>query len=192
VLVTTLIDDLTFKEFSMKRGSFFLSLAAGLLASLAFTTPSEAGAIVTTSLLWTGLSPAPTSITLDFSTATGPISDLTFVGGIPAPNPPLGPGSVVGEDITLNFSPTSASGFLVFTFESSVPDSIPLNMVGNVITLNSITAQPGGQTGPSASLSARLAFSAAAVPEPGAFGLLGIGMTGLLAFRRLFKRASVA
>jgi hypothetical protein len=175
----------------MMKRSFFLSLAAGLLASLAFTTPSEAGAIVTTSLLWTGLSPAATSITLDYSAATGPISDLTLIGGSPTPTPPLGPGSVVGDEITLNFSPGAASGFLVFTFESSVSDSIPLNMVGEIITLNGITAQPGGQTGPSTSLGARLAFSTA-VPEPSAFGLLGIGMTGLLAFRRLFKRVSVA
>jgi hypothetical protein len=175
----------------MMKRSFFLSMAAGLLASLAFTTPSEAGAIVTTSLLWSGLSPAPTSITVDFSTATGPISDLTLIGGSPTPTPPLGPGSVVGEDITLNFSPAAPSGFLVFTFESSVSDSIPLNMVGNVITITSLTAQPGGQTGPSTSLATRLSFSTA-VPEPPAFALLGIGMTGLLAFRRLFKHVSVA
>ena len=170
----------------MMKRSFFLRLATGLLASLAFTAPSEAGAIVTTTLLWSNLSPAATSIALDFSAATGPISDLTLLGGTPTPTPPLGPGSVVGEDITLNFTPAAPSGFVVFTFESSVSDSIPLNMVGDIITLNSITAQPGGQT----SLVARLAFST--VPEPPAFALLGIGMTGLLAFRRLFKRVSVA
>jgi hypothetical protein len=188
VLATRLIDDLTSKEFSMKRGSFFLSLAAGLLASLAFTTPSEAGAVVTTALAWTGLSPAATSIEIDYSAATGPISNFELLGGAPTPS---GPPTIVGDDITLTFSPSASSGFLVFRFESSVSDSIPLNEVPNFISVTSILAEPGGQTGPSASLATSLSFSSP-VPEPPAFALLGIGMTGLLAFRRLFKRTSVA
>ena len=72
-----------------------------------------------------------------------------------------------------------------------MPDSIPLNMVGSIITVTSLEAMPGGQTGQSTSLSTTLAFSSP-VPEPTAFALLGIGMTGFLAFRRHFKRTSVS
>ena len=35
-------------------------------------------------------------------------------------------------------------------------------------------------------------FSSINVPEPSSVALLGIGMTGFLAFRRLFKRHAVA
>jgi len=38
---------------------------------------------------------------------------------------------------------------------------------------------------------AGLSLQQSAVPEPASIALLGIGMTGLLAFRRLFKRTSV-
>jgi len=49
----------------------------------------------------------------------------------------------------------------------------------------------GGSNGATVSI-INQAFSSTNVPEPGSMALLGIGMTGFLAFRRLFKRHAVA
>jgi hypothetical protein len=49
----------------------------------------------------------------------------------------------------------------------------------------------GGNNGATVSI-INQAFSSTGVPEPSSIALLGIGMTGFLAFRRLFKRAEVA
>jgi len=49
----------------------------------------------------------------------------------------------------------------------------------------------GGSTGLSLSVIDQ-GFSSTGVPEPTSVALLGIGMTGFLVFRRLFKRSSVA
>jgi hypothetical protein len=49
----------------------------------------------------------------------------------------------------------------------------------------------GGNGGVSLSVITQ-AFSSTGVPEPSSMALLGIGMTGFLAFRRLFKRHAVA
>jgi len=49
----------------------------------------------------------------------------------------------------------------------------------------------GGDGGTSLSVITQ-AFSSTGVPEPSSMALLGIGMTGFLAFRRLFKRHAIA
>jgi hypothetical protein len=49
----------------------------------------------------------------------------------------------------------------------------------------------GGDGGTSLSVITQ-AFSSNVVPEPASWALLGIGMTGFLAFRRFFKKTSVA
>jgi hypothetical protein len=49
----------------------------------------------------------------------------------------------------------------------------------------------GGTSGESLSIITQ-AFSSSGVPEPSSMALMGIGITGLLAFRRLFKRNAVA
>jgi PEP-CTERM motif len=168
----------------MKR-SFFLTLAAGLLASLAFAAPSQAGTIVTTTLEFVGpLSPAATSITFDYTLSAGSISDL---GGLASSAPGTTFGGSTANSVTLDFSPGVTNlAIAKFTF---VDNAVAFADAPTSITLTSVTAAPGGQT---ITTSAALAFFPSVVPEPTSIALLGIGMTGFLAFRRLFKRTSVA
>jgi len=165
----------------MKK-SFFLTLAAGLLASLAFAAPSQAGTIVTTNLSFPALTPEPTSVVIDYAGA-GVISNPAILSSVPI-------GSTVAisnpDQVTVTFTGTITTGEAVaFTFASTTPFG---NGTPPDITISSVTAHPGGPTAPT--ILASVSFSA--VPEPASIALLGIGMTGFLAFRRLFKRTSVA
>ncbi len=168
----------------MMRRSVFACFAAGLLASLAFAAPSQAGTIVTTNLSFPVISPEPTSVVIDYAGA-GTISDPVLLSSVPV-------GSTVSisapDQVTVTFTGAITTGEAVaFTFASTTPFG---NGTPPDITISSATAQPGGQTPPT--ILASVSFSASAIPEPTSIALLGIGMTGFLAFRRLFKRTSVA
>jgi hypothetical protein len=60
--------------------------------------------------------------------------------------------------------------------------------LANVITVSLAANTHSPQDG----FSGTTSVSSTAIPEPSSLALLGIGMTGFLAFRRLFKRPSVA
>jgi len=174
-------EELTFTEICMMKKSFFMTLAAGLLASLAFAAPSQAGTIVTTTVIFTGLNPGADTVVIDYAGA-GVISDVT-----PRLSLPIGATESVSKpgEITVTFASTAPGPEgVVFTFASTTPFG---NGTPPPITITSATAGPGGQT-----VATALSFSVSTVPEPASIALLGIGMTGFLAFRRLFKRTSDA
>jgi PEP-CTERM motif len=160
--------DINFPGVSMMNRSVFLSLAAGILASLAFASPSQAATQnVTANFTVTGGGTA-SDIEIIFS---GAITDVT----ITSTNLTITPPFFSGDNVILNFTPAS-SGFVNFTETGSGVGTSQFELTG--VTGN-VTAS-------------NLAVTFASVPEPTSIALLGIGMTGFLAFRRLFKRTAVA
>jgi hypothetical protein len=169
----------------MKR-SIFLSLAAGLLTSLTLVGPSHAGStLVTTSTSFDITAPAGTTVTdLVISyTPVDAITNLNVVTSTGLGTPTLVADGAGANTVEVDFAATS-SGSITFTFDTSAAP-------GSVASLT-LTPTFSGQSSTIKGASTTLNVTAVGVAEPTSMALLGIGMTGFLAFRRLFKRPSVA
>ena len=157
-------------------------LAVAVLAGLAFATPSQAEIIRTTVHfdLMGGISPTAADVEIFYSQDissgfSGPVVKdsgglTTLVGSFTAPS-----------EIAFTFdaaSATTATG-LVFDFTTNATNV----GVGSGSTLTDVKGNP---------TSTGFTIDLSVVPEPASLALLGIGMTGFLAFRRLFKRVAVA
>jgi len=159
--------DITIRE-------FHAGIEAGLTFSGAFF--AAAGTVVDYSISY--VVTAPSGFLINDAVTSGVFS--TFGG--------TGSGSI-GETII-----DPSTGLAVATMEISKP-----GLVSDSATfagLNSIIVQKdlilvGGSNGASISIFNQ-GFSSTGVPEPASLALLGIGMTGFFAFRRFFKRTSVA
>jgi hypothetical protein len=168
----------------MKKSSLILCMAAGLFASLALATPSQAGStLVTTDLTWsiTGKhSPTATDLSIEY-TAVDPISKLTLVSETTNSGATVTLTEPHANTIDINFSKPTSSGMFVFTFDTSAA----AGTVGAVFgPMSGVAHTPvSGQN---------VVLHVSSVPEPASLALLGIGMTGFLAFRRFFKKTSVA
>jgi len=156
----------------MMNRSFVLSLAAGLLASLAFTAPSHAGTQAVTAVFSvTGGTASDIEITF-----SGPITNVS----VPVTDLTITPPFFSGNQVILNFS-AATHGFADFVVTSSGVGTSVYSLTGVVPNDPNVGIS-----------SSTLTVTFAAVPEPTSIALLGIGMTGFLAFRRLFKRTLVA
>lgn len=152
----------------MKRSSF-LALAAGVVTSLALAAPSHAGSVTVTGS-WSV--PGAVASELDFYFSST-VTSVTSYTGAPTPQVP----TTSSNEVIFTYNPAVEGGTLTFTVDTSG------TFKGGAINVETITGNNSANN---------FNFKTAAVPEPTSMALLGIGMTGFLAFRRLFKRNSAA
>jgi len=121
----------------------------------------------------------------------GVMTDATLSGVIGL----VGTGSsgTVAESIFDAANPSHLLGTLSINAGSQSATIILSQAVRSILVQKDIALIAGTSAGASASISfVNQGFSSTAIPEPASMALLGIGMTGFLAFRRFFRRTSVA
>jgi hypothetical protein len=161
----------------MTKRSVFLTVAAGLLASVAFATPSQAGTVLTTATFSVTSPGTATDVEVTYTPAVDPIGPITITstGGLTT----LSSSEIAANEIEIKFDAApGTTGTLSWTFSTATPGAITFSSA-------SLTGVTSGAQG-------TLTVAVSAVPEPTSMALLGIGMTGFLAFRRFFKRSAVA
>jgi hypothetical protein len=166
----------------MMKRSYFLALAAGLCATLAFAQPSQAGPILvdTTASFTITSPPGATADDFSFTYNSTVISTPAVLVSAPA-------GTTIADNgtntVTITMVPPTGGPA---SFEWKFTDAVDAGPIGVVLAfVFSGTPTEFGAT-------TKFEVVNSGVPEPASLGLLGIGMTGLLAFRRFFKKTSVA
>jgi len=159
----------------MMKRLFLLLVAAFLVASLGLATPSHAGSVLVTTDV-NIIAPAGTSSDeVQITYTNAPALPITL---LPATTVAVTGSSISGDTLSVFYTPITGNQTLDFTFVAAPPIALNEDHLLGIVG--------PGPTGLTANV-----FTSA-VPEPASIALLGIGMTGFLAFRRLFKRTSVA
>jgi len=178
----------------MKRALFLLAVAVGLAASL--TISAEARASSTLVSVDVQLAPLPSTTTITGLT-------VTFTGagrftGLELETPaPITGAAILASSETVTVSISSAVASAYHTFGSAFVD-FNFTVPGNVSVANPSVAISSAMwlsngsfvapTSETVSFSSGRNLAPQSVPEPTGVSLLGIGMIGLVIYRRFFKR----
>jgi hypothetical protein len=195
---------------AVSNGNYFVT-GSGLTYgafSYSSTASGTASAFPATSVAVLPFSSGPNSgftLNAGWSTVTGGILDIAISYTVTAKPGELitdaslglagsvtGTGAAsVGETLT-----NSSTGALIGTLTASLPtdtvDMISFSGVQSITVTKDIILNAGADGAASISIVSQGFSVSGTVPEPASMALLGIGVTGLLAFRRLFKRNLVA
>lgn len=151
----------------MRRASFFLTVAAGLVASLALSASTQAGTITV-------------SVSGSYSVAPADVEDVTFIFSSPITLTGTIPAGLTGDgtdELTYTPPTTVTGGTLSFTGTLDSSDYFE----GGQTYAQSGTGRPGN-------VLYDFTPTYGAIPEPTSVALLGVGMAGFFAFRRMFRK----
>jgi hypothetical protein len=170
----------------MRGSSLFLALVVGLLVDvMVLSTPSQADLVrVTVQDILPGFGSSETvsSVNVSLTTAAEPFTSLHLIV------PPVASGSSISSSgPTVTILPSANANFAfqflgegIVEFSFLVPLSITAAQSDVISTANSFISDGVAHSGD-------VTLSFLSVPEPASWTMLGIGATGLLAFKRFFK-----
>ena len=165
----------------MTRRTLAIALASGLLTSLGWSLPSQAGTLYLSHVgIYNTTGQVASELDVTFTGLTTTVRNLDVFGALDSKYnyiPVSATTAVNGSTIKLFFSPglSSAASLLLFSFESQ----------SGSIDLGAVAWKVGASDPPGLGF---VNTSAISLPEPGSMALLGIGMIGLLTCRRLLGR----
>jgi hypothetical protein len=178
-------ETLTFSNFTYGSATV---LPSSILTS-AFSVGPETGLEFSTSALF-----APAGTTLDVAidyVVTAPKGELINDAFISTTGGNFGGTGLYSVSETIVNAVTFAPVATLEAFTGKPTDLVTFAGVQSLLVTKDIFLS-GGSVGETLSIIDQAYSSTGTVPEPTSMALLGIGMTGFLAFRRFFKRPSVA